>query len=86
DEHLPDPAALQRVFRAAQVSGDSGGDDLVAPADAPAIHALVRAKLEVEPVEDLRIDFEDGFTQRDVPAGRRDRDEDEHVDRILAEL
>ena len=28
---------------------------------APAIHARVRAKLQREPIEDLRIDFEDGF-------------------------
>src|SRR5450432_3153245 len=27
----------------------------------PAIHQLVRAKLASEPVEDLRIDFEDGY-------------------------
>lgn len=85
DEHLPDPGALQRVFRAGLVSDDSPRD-LLDPADAPAIHALVRAKLEREPVEDLRIDFEDGFTQQGVPAGMRDSDEDAHVDRVLAEL
>jgi citrate lyase beta subunit len=35
------------------------------PADlAPAIHARVRAKLQREPVEDIRIDFEDGFGLR----------------------
>ncbi|MGO1912269.1 MAG: DUF6986 family protein, partial [Corynebacterium sp.] len=32
--------------------------------------------LHREPVEDLRIDFEDGFTQRGVPQDARDADED----------
>ncbi|MGN0101380.1 MAG: DUF6986 family protein [Dietzia sp.] len=81
DEHLPDPGALQRVFRASLVSG--GAHD---PAQARELHALVRAKLASEPIEDLRIDFEDGFTQRGVPADMRDRDEDAHVDRVLAAL
>ena len=76
DEHLPGPDALREVFDQA-VPG---------PADARVIHTLVRAKLEREPVEDLRIDFEDGFTQRGVPAGMRDRDEDDHVDRVVSEL
>ncbi|HEU4915019.1 MAG TPA: phosphoenolpyruvate kinase [Acidimicrobiia bacterium] len=31
---------------------------------APRVHALVRAKLEREPVEDFRIDFEDGYGHR----------------------
>lgn len=31
---------------------------------APAIHARVRSKLQREPIEDLRIDFEDGFGAR----------------------
>ena len=75
DEHLPAADALAEIF-----------GDLVDPAGAAAIHSLVRAKLEREPVEDLRIDFEDGFTQQGVPAGMRDRDEDAHVDRVLAEL
>ena len=35
--------------------------------DAATVGALTVAKLQREPVEDLRIDFEDGFTQRGVP-------------------
>ncbi|MET3861750.1 hypothetical protein ABIE38_002686 [Dietzia sp. 2505] len=89
DTHLPDAAALARVFGDVVPGGPGpGGDDDEARAhsEAAALHALVRNKLEREPVEDLRIDFEDGFTQRGVPAGDRDRDEDAHVDRVLAEL
>ena len=51
----------------------------VPEADAATVGALTVAKLRREPVEDLRIDFEDGFTQRDIPAdgqGSRDADED----------
>ncbi|MGF0224997.1 DUF6986 family protein [Dietzia natronolimnaea] len=89
DTHLTDAAALVRVFGDV-VAGEpgTGGDDDEARthSEAASLHALVRSKLEREPVEDLRIDFEDGFTQRGVPAGDRDRDEDAHVDRVLAEL
>jgi HpcH/HpaI aldolase/citrate lyase family len=58
DEHAPDAAALAAV--------------LGRPADALAteVHARVRAKLDREPVEDLRIDFEDGY------GGRPDAEED----------
>ncbi|HIW91853.1 MAG TPA: hypothetical protein H9870_09365 [Candidatus Corynebacterium avicola] len=44
--------------------------------DAATVAALTREKLLTEPIEDLRIDFEDGFTQRGVPTGERDADED----------
>lgn len=81
DEHQPDPGALRRVFRACLVSGGAQGQT-----EASDLHALVRAKLKREPIEDPRIDFEDGFTQRDVPAVLRDHDEDAHVDRLLAEV
>ncbi|WP_068163971.1 DUF6986 family protein [Rhodococcus phenolicus] len=47
---------------------------------------LVLAKLESEPIEDLRIDFEDGFPQSEVPAADRDADEDSHVARAAADL
>lgn len=79
DTHLPDAPTLVRVF------GDllAGGPD--PEAEAASLHALVRGKLEREPVEDLRIDFEDGFTQRGVPAAARDRDEDAHIDRVVAD-
>lgn len=36
----------------------------------------VAEKFAREPIEDLRIDFEDGFTQRSVPIPERDADED----------
>ncbi|MEH6818933.1 MAG: aldolase [Dietzia psychralcaliphila] len=89
DAHLPDAAALVTVFGDVRSGGPGiGGDDDEARthSEAAALHALVRGKLEREPVEDLRIDFEDGFTQRGVPAGDLDRDEDAHVDRVLADL
>ncbi|MFN3340757.1 MAG: DUF6986 family protein, partial [Dietzia sp.] len=89
DAHLPDAAALVGVFGGV-VSGGTGtgsdDDEAGLRTEAAVLHALVRGKLEREPVEDLRIDFEDGFTQRGVLAGDRDRDEDAHVDRVLADL
>ncbi|MEE2061055.1 aldolase [Rhodococcus artemisiae] len=67
----------------------SGSSDLAAvigiePEIADAVLPLVRAKLRNEPIEDLRIDFEDGFVQRGVTD--RDRDEDEHCARAAAAL
>ncbi|WP_436501397.1 DUF6986 family protein [Actinokineospora sp. HUAS TT18] len=51
EEHAPDPAAL-----AAAVG--------VPAALAPTVFERVRAKLAAEPVEDLRVDFEDGYGSR----------------------
>lgn len=55
DRHAPDPAALATAL---DLPGGQA-DDLL---------ARVRAKLAAEPVEDLRIDFEDGFTPRAAAA------------------
>lgn len=51
DEHAPDAESLARVLGLP--------DGLAGP-----VHDRVRAKLEREPVEDLRIDFEDGYGPR----------------------
>ncbi|MFI6206181.1 DUF6986 family protein [Streptomyces sp. NPDC051041] len=51
DEHAPDAASFAAVL---------GLDDELAEP----VYARVRAKLEREPVEDLRIDFEDGYGNR----------------------
>lgn len=51
DEHAPDAGALARILGLPE--------DLAGP-----VHDRVRAKLEREPVEDLRIDFEDGYGPR----------------------
>ncbi|MEU6217559.1 aldolase/citrate lyase family protein [Streptomyces sp. NPDC047022] len=51
DEHAPDAASLAAVLGLA--------DELAEP-----VHDRVRAKLEREPVEDLRVDFEDGYGPR----------------------
>ncbi|MFF3850241.1 DUF6986 family protein [Streptomyces sp. NPDC002328] len=58
DEHAPDAAALAAVLGLS--------DELAEP-----VHARVRAKLEREPVEDLRVDFEDGYGVR--PDAEEDR-------------
>lgn len=57
DEHAPDAASLAAALGLP--------DELAEP-----VYARVRAKLEREPVEDLRVDFEDGY------GGRTDADED----------
>lgn len=51
DEHAPDAASLAAVLGLS--------DELAEP-----VHDRVRAKLEREPVEDLRVDFEDGYGPR----------------------
>ncbi|MFE0427377.1 DUF6986 family protein [Streptomyces sp. NPDC058953] len=60
DLHAPDAASFAAVL------GLPG--ELAEP-----VYDRVRAKLEREPVEDLRIDFEDGY------GGRTDQEEDEHA-------
>lgn len=62
DEHAPDAASFAAVLGLA--------DDLAGP-----VYERVRAKLAREPVEDLRVDFEDGY------GPRPDAEEDEHAAR-----
>jgi len=71
DEHIAGPADLAEI---------TGIDAALAETVLP----LVRDKLQREPIEDLRIDFEDGFTQRGVPD--RGSDEDAHAARAAAAL
>jgi citrate lyase beta subunit len=52
DEHAPDAASLAAALGLPEALADD-------------VHARVRAKLEREPVEDLRVDFEDGYGGRD---------------------
>ncbi len=59
--------------------GASGADGSVDP---DALEAAVRRKLETEPVEDLRIDVEDGYGIR--PGAEEDADVDRAVRRLLA--
>ncbi|MFM9591925.1 DUF6986 family protein [Streptomyces scabiei] len=69
DEHAPDAASFAAVLGL--------GDDLAGP-----VYDRVRAKLEREPVEDLRVDFEDGY------GPRPDAEEDEaaaRAARLIAE-
>ena len=61
DRHAPDPASFGSAF---------GIDAVVAERT----RARVRAKLERAPVEDLRVDFEDGY------GARRDDEEDRHAE------
>ena len=66
-EHAPDPASLASAL----------GLD---PALAERLYPRVVEKLTREPVEDFRIDFEDGFGHRS------DREEDEHAQRAAGEV
>jgi citrate lyase beta subunit len=68
-ENAPDPATLAAAI------GLGGSHD-----HAEGIHARVTAKLAEEPIEDLRVDFEDGF------GVRSDAEEDEAADAVGADL
>ena len=65
--HAPDGAAVAAAFGV-----DASLDD--------AVRERVAAKLSREPVEDVRIDFEDGYGVRD------DEEEDAHVERAVGEV
>jgi citrate lyase beta subunit len=67
DEHAPDASSLARVFG-------------IAPAAAERVYARVRDKLQREPVEDFRLDFEDGY------GNRPDAEEDGHAESAAAEV
>ncbi|WP_072814414.1 DUF6986 family protein [Rhodococcus zopfii] len=67
-------------------AGDLAAITGMEPELAAEVLPLVHAKLATEPIEDLRIDFEDGFPQAAVSAADRDADEDAHVARAAAEL
>lgn len=83
-------AAALETWRA-HCGGAAALADLLAHAgfpapDEPAVRAIgdrVAAKLHTEPVEDLRIDFEDGFTQAGIAAGDRWAHEDAVLDDVL---
>ena len=66
-EQMPEPADLDEVLG-------------VDPAIVEAVHARILEKLEREPVEDFRIDFEDGY------GNRPDAEEDGHAQRAASEV
>lgn len=66
-EYAPDAEALSEVFG-------------IGPAIAPAVHERVADKLAREAVEDLRIDFEDGY------GTRSDEEEDGHAAAAASEM
>ncbi len=72
------PARLGTLARHSLVSNAAGPDDFaeclgIPPALAEAVYARVMAKLEREPIEDYRLDFEDGYGYRP------DAEEDAHA-------
>jgi hypothetical protein len=67
EEHAPDGATLARAFDLDRHLADK-------------VHARVARKLLHEPVEDLRIDFEDGY------GARPDAEEDGHAEACAREL
>jgi citrate lyase beta subunit len=67
DEHASDPGALAGILG-------------IQPAFADRVYARVREKLEREPVEDFRLDFEDGY------GNRPDEEEDGHAESAAVEV
>jgi citrate lyase beta subunit len=75
----PDADAFARALDLTGAEGSSG-DGPTPPALARTIYERVREKLEREPVEDFRIDFEDGY------GNRPDAEEDAHAETAAREV
>ena len=75
-----DAGLVPAYGRAALAAVDEHADAFAALVGDDDIVARVRAKLEREPVEDLRIDFEDGYV------GKSDEDETADVERTARAL
>lgn len=73
--YAPDPASL-----AVALTPESGAADPLPPALAGAVYRRVEDKLAREPVEDFRIDFEDGYGHR------ADAEEDGHAEAAAGEV
>ena len=73
DEHAPDAATFARAIGLSE--GRAPNDSL-----ASKVYDRVREKLKREPVEDFRIDFEDGY------GARPDAEEDGHVNQAAREV
>ncbi len=67
DEHAPDARTLAGILG-------------IQPTFAERVYARVREKLETEPVEDFRLDFEDGY------GSRPDAEEDGHAESAAVEV
>lgn len=67
DEYAPDAALFSEALHPA------GGEPPFAPALVTTIYSRIREKLQHEPVEDFRLDFEDGY------GNRPDEEEDGHA-------
>ncbi len=67
DDYAPDPSTFAELFGLRETA-------------AHAIYARVRRKLQEEPVEDFRLDFEDGY------GTRTDTEEDGHAESAAAEV
>ncbi len=79
------PARLGAIARESLRDNADGPDDFaqcfgIAPSFAAAVYARVQSKLEREPVEDYRLDFEDGYGYRP------DAEEDAHAVASAREL
>ncbi|HET7219713.1 MAG TPA: hypothetical protein VFJ02_16770, partial [Vicinamibacterales bacterium] len=77
DEYAPDAATLDSAFGLSQTLSTASGD---ARALVETIRARVVEKLQREPVEDFRIDFEDGY------GVRPDDEEDGHAQSAAEEV
>jgi hypothetical protein len=84
EQFAPDAATLARALGLSGAQGSSGSprraDDAAAAALVETIYARVSEKLRREPVEDFRIDFEDGY------GNRPDTEEDAHAVAAAAEV
>jgi hypothetical protein len=82
-EYAPDPGTFARALGLGTSAAERGtiGGERAREADlAESVHRRVIEKLEREPVEDFRIDFEDGY------GNRSDAEEDGHAERVADEL